>query len=360
MTKRSVLNLLDVDPTKEPMFFGNGLGLQRYDKVKYPRIKQFAERQRLYYWSPEEIELSKDKLDFINLSDADKHIYTKNLQYQILLDSVQGRALIETVGKYNSLNELESCINSWQFFENIHSLSYTHIINNVYDNPSKIFDDIKYDNYIINRASSVVEYYNELLNIKDTASLKEKWEYLYLTLISINILEGIRFYTSFACSFAFAEEDKMLQSAKILGLISRDEQIHLQMSQYIINLLKTSESNYILEEVIAELEPKVISMYEQAYNDEIEWANYLFKEGSSLRLNVSILTNYIGWLTNVRLAAIGINHEVQAPKQNPINWINKYLNSSNVQAAPQEIELTSYLTRGLDKSKLTNLKGFKL
>lgn len=139
-----------------------------------------------------------------------------------------------------------------------------------------------------------------------------------------------------------------------------DEQIHLQMSQYIINLLKTSESNYILEEVIAELEPKVISMYEQAYNDEIEWANYLFKEGSSLRLNVSILTNYIGWLTNVRLAAIGINHEVQAPKQNPINWINKYLNSSNVQAAPQEIELTSYLTRGLDKSKLTNLKGFKL
>jgi len=220
---RSVLTILETDTTKEPIFFGSGLGLQRYDVVKYPKIKQFAERQRLYYWSPEEIELTKDKLDFVKLSASEKHIYTKNLQYQILLDSVQGRALLETIGKYNSLNELESCINTWQFFENIHSLSYTHIITNVYDNPSKVFDDIAYDKYILARAKSVVEFYDQLLNVKDGASLKEKWEYLYLTLISINILEGIRFYVSFACSFAFAEEDKMMQSAKILSLIARKQ-----------------------------------------------------------------------------------------------------------------------------------------
>jgi ribonucleoside-diphosphate reductase beta chain len=357
---KTLLNIKNNNTTKEPIFFGSEMGLQRYDVIKYPKLKELAKRQRSYYWDPEEVEISKDKLDFVKMSDREKHVYIKNLQYQILLDSAQGRSLLATLGKYCSLNELETCLTTWQFFENIHSLSYTHIIENIFNDASPIYDDITSDYRICDRAVSVIKYYDNLLNIKEHATEKEKWQALYLTLISINILEGIRFYVSFVFNFAFAEEDKMLQSAKIMSFIAKDESVHLQMSQYIINLLKREESTLLLEEIIAESEPLVISMYEDACAEEIEWAKYMLRDGPILRLNLDLVCSGVRWLTNTRMKAIGIKPVVEGPLQNPISFMNKYLYSDSVQVAPQETELTSYIIRGLDKSKLNDFSSFKL
>lgn len=358
---RSVINYKNTNEyLNQPLFFGAGLGLQRYDVQKHPRLEVLSKRQLSYFWIPEEFDLTKDVSDFADFSEGERHIFTSNLQYQILLDSVQGRAILQSLGQYASLPELESCLNIWQFFENIHSRSYTYIIKNVYTNPSAVFDDILTTKEILARALTVCEQYNKLINIPDTIEKKALYTSLYLTLVSTNILEGLRFYVSFACSFAFGELGRMLGSAKILSKIAQDENCHLQISQYLLNLLK-QESDPLWLEVMQEQQSTVISMFQEAVNQEVEWANYLFVKGNMLGINPEILTLYVKWLCNHRLRAIGLESLYDVPTNNPIPWISKWLNSGDSQPAPQETELTSYLTGGgIDKTKTIELGDFSL
>lgn len=339
--EKSLINLKQIDFTKEPLFFGEGLNLQRYDKFRYENIFNLFKQQLSFFWRPEEVSLAgKEKSDYNNLSEHEKFIFTKNLSYQILLDSIQSRGISHLLEDCSN-PEMEAFAKTWEFFETLHSYSYTYIIKNVYPSPGDVFDNILNDKEILKRTTSVTKYYDGLIESIPNDSIENKKKKLYLTLVSINILEGIRFYVSFACSYCFAENKKMEGNAKIISLINRDENCHLGFTQIILNLLrKNSDEGFV--EIAKECEPIVIKMFEDAAKEEIEWANYLFKDGGILGLNAEILTKYMKWLTNTRMRAIGLAPFFEKT-ENPISWISNWTSSKSVQNAPQETEIESYV-----------------
>ncbi|UNU73243.1 ribonucleotide-diphosphate reductase subunit beta [Moraxella nasovis] len=365
------------DALKEPMFFGQPVNVSRYDQQKHPIFEQLIEKQLSFFWRPEEIDVSRDRIDFADLSDHEQHIFLSNLKYQTLLDSIQGRSPNVVLLPIVSIPELETWIETWSFSETIHSRSYTHIIRNVVSDPSKIFDDIIENEYILERAYDIAKYYDELhicaqlydlhgageydvCGKKMPVNLKELKKKLYLCLMAVNVLEAIRFYVSFACSFAFAERKVMEGNAKIIKMIARDEALHLNGTQHMINLMRTGRDDPQMVQIAAECQDEAIEIFRSAAEQEKTWAAYLFKDGSMIGLNRDILCQYVEFITNTRMAAVGLP-TIFATKSNPIPWINTWLSSDNVQVAPQETEITTYLV-GQINSDLddSDLDGFEL
>ena len=364
----TVFNKNKVDFTKEKIFFGEQLNTQRFDEFKYPIFDKLTQTQLGFFWRPEEVSLQKDRADYQGLSASQKHIFTSNLRYQTLLDSVQGRAPALAFLPFISLPELESCVITWDFMETIHSRSYTHIIKNIYSDPSDVFDTILDEPAIIARAETVTKRYDDfiLLGRKHLIGQKvdeyELYKALYLALISVNILEGIRFFVSFACSFAFGELKLMEGSAKIISLIARDENLHLAVSQNIINNYRNKENDTEMLEIMQECEPLVYKMYDEAVQQEKDWADYLFKEGSMIGLNAALLNQYVEFMANRRMKSIGLTPPYeQSTRNNPLPWTEHWLNSRGLQNAPQETEIESYVVGGIKQDVETNsFKGFQL
>jgi len=375
----TVFNTNAVDTTKGKMFFGPPLGVQRYDKFKYPIFDRLTQTQLGFFWRPEEVSLQKDRGDYPQLNDAQKHIFTSNLKYQILLDSVQGRAPGMAFAPYCSLPELEGCMNIWQTMEMIHSRSYTHIIKNVYPDPSEVFDKILDDKKILARAESVTKAYDEFINYAheyDQSNMwKEGWRdsptsewtlrdlkrKLYRAVANVYILEGVRFYVSFACSFAFGELKLLEGSAKIISLIARDESQHMTVTQNILNNWKKGDDPDMLE-IIKEEEENVYKMFVDCVEEEKDWANYLFKDGSIIGLNDKLLQNYVEWTANRRLKSIGFKPIFDTPMaNNPLPWTAHWLSSKGMQVAPQETEVESYMVGSIKQDvKKDTFAGFKL
>ena len=375
----TVFNTEEVDTKKQPMFFGKPLGVQRYDNFKYPAFDKLTTQQLGYFWRPEEVSLQKDRGDYQLLRPEQKHIYTSNLKYQIMLDSVQGRAPGMAFIPYCSLPELEACMEVWGFMEMIHSRSYTYVIKNVYADPADVFDTIIQDERIIERAASVTESYDEFINqaqcwgqgnfwqesARSSPSaqwcLKDLKRSLYRAIANVNILEGIRFYVSFACSFAFGELKLMEGSAKIIGLIARDESQHLVLTQTILNNWRKCDDPDMVD-IMKEEEEWTYKMFDLCVNEEKKWADYLFKDGSMIGLNDKLLQNYVEWIANRRMKAIGLKPAYDVPlKNNPLPWTTHWLNSKDMQVAPQETEVESYVIGGIKQDvKKDTFSGFKL
>jgi len=365
------------DQLKEPMFFGQSVNVSRYDQQRYEIFEKITEKQLSFFWRPEEIDLSRDKIDFKKLNKNERHIFLSNLKYQTLLDSIQGRSPNVAFLPIVSLPELETWIETWSFSETIHSRSYTHIIRNISNNSDVVFKDIVNNRNIINRAVDISYYYDELIrtthywqllgegihrinNEVINVNLFDLKKKLYLCLISVNVLESIRFYVSFACAFAFAERKLMEGNAKMIRLIARDESLHLTATQYMLNILVKYEVFEGMSGVFNNCKSECYKIFERAAQQEKEWATYLFQNGSILGLNVEILYKYIEYITNVRLRAIGLN-ELFPKRLNPIPWINSWFTSDNVQVAPQEVEISSYLVGQIDSTLEENeFKNFKL
>ena len=375
----TVFNKEEVETKKQPMFFGKPLGVQRYDAFKYPVFDRLTTQMLGYFWRPEEVSLQKDRADYQSLRPEQKHIFTSNLKYQILLDSVQGRGPGMAFAPYTALPELESAMNVWQFMEMIHSKSYTYIIKNVYPDPSEVFDTILNDERILDRAKSVTRAYDEFINeaqqwgqsnlwkdgwentqAKDN-SLNELKRKLYRAVANVNILEGIRFYVSFACSFAFGELKLMEGSAKIISLISRDENQHLVLTQNIIKNWMNGDDPE-MQEIAREERNNVIGMFKNAVEEEKEWAEYLFSGGSMIGLNDKLLNQYVEWIANKRMKALGIDPIYDQPlRNNPLPWTQHWISSKGLQVAPQETEVESYVVGGIKQDmKKNSFSGFKL
>lgn len=363
MTKKknipSLYSSEKIDFMQEPMFFGQGKNLQRYDIQKYPFFEKLSQRMLSYFWRPEEVSLVKDINDFNNLTDQEKFIFTENLKYQILLDSVQGRSPFLTFGQVATLPEVEEAIIIWDFFETIHSISYSYIIKNVYPNPTIVFDEIMENTMIAERAGAVTEKYNEFyqymiqyhaqqmgMKAETEISLRELKKKLYLALISVNILEGVRFYVSFACAFAFAENKKMEGNAKIIKFIARDENEHLAITLKMIRALQRNEDEGFMD-IIPELEEEVYALFKDAAEQEMRWAEHLFENGSIIGLNAKLLTKYMKYLTDKRLRGIGLK-PIYNEKTNPLSWMNHWLKNDAVEVLPQETEISSYVVGGID------------
>ena len=369
----------DVDTRKQPMFFGAPLGLQRYDQYKYPIFDKLTQQQLGYFWRPEEVSLQKDRADYAHLRPEQKHIFTSNLKYQIMLDSVQGRGPGMAFIPYCSLPELEACMEVWGFMEMIHSRSYTYIIKNVYSDPSEVFDTILDDERIMSRAETVTSGYDEFINSAQHYGTSNDWLFaqegagyareerielkrkLYRAVANVNILEGIRFYVSFACSFAFGELKLMEGSAKIISLIARDENQHLGITQNILNKWREGDDAE-MQQIAKEEENWVVSSFQKCVNEEKAWAQYLFKNGSMIGLNDKLLNNYVEWIANRRMKSIGIKPIYDIPaKNNPLPWTEHWISSKGLQVAPQETEVESYVVGGIKQDmKKDTFAGFKL
>lgn len=349
----------------EPMFFGQPVNVARYDQQKFDIFEKLIEKQLSFFWRPEEVDVSRDRIDYANLPEHEKHIFISNLKYQTLLDSIQGRSPNVALLPLVSIPELETWIETWSFSETIHSRSYTHIIRNIVNDPSIVFDDIVQNKHIIARAEEIACYYDDLIEytqyynllgigehqingktvVIDLHELKKK---LYLCLMCVNVLEAIRFYVSFACSFAFAERELMEGNAKIIKLIARDEALHLTGTQQMLNLMRTGADDPEMAQIAAETQEECFQLFRRAAMQEKDWAEYLFKDGSMIGLNKDILGQYVEYITNLRMQAVGLPPAFEHAKQNPIPWINAWLSSDNVQVAPQEVEVSSYLVGQID------------
>lgn len=363
-----------LDPTGGPT-------IQRYDTLKYATFDKLTDKQLGFFWRPEEVDIYQDAKDFKGLTEHERHIFTSNLKRQILLDSVQGRAPVEAFAPIVSLPEIENWIQTWTFSETIHSRSYTHIIRNVYSNPSKIFDEMMDIQEIVDCAGDISKYYDDLIDMSSwynllgegtfevlekgmdegmevKVDLYELKKLLWLTLMSVNILEGVRFYVSFACSWAFAELKKMEGNAKIIKLIARDENLHLASTQLLLKTLKTDDPDFV--KIAAETEQECIQMFVDAVDQEKEWADYLFKDGSMIGLNTELLSDYIEFICTRRMRNVDLESPYDV-KSNPLPWTQKWISGADVQVAPQETEITSYVSGGTkqDVSEDT-FKGFSL
>lgn len=366
-----------VDHTKVKAFLdpSGGPTIQRYDTLKYKQFDGLTDKQLGFFWRPEEVDIYQDAKDFKNLTEHERHIFTSNLKRQILLDSVQGRAPAESFGSIVSLPELENWIITWTFSETIHSRSYTHIIRNVYSNPSKVFDEMMDIQEIVNCADSISEYYDDLIEtagyynllgfgthtvngkkvVVDEYELKKK---LWLALMSVNILEGVRFYVSFACSWAFAELKKMEGNAKIIKLIARDENLHLASTQALLKVLKKDDPDF--ERIAEETEAECVQMFIDAVDQEKVWADYLFKDGSMIGLNTQLLSEYIEYIATKRMTNVSLKSPYNQ-KSNPLPWTQKWISGAEVQVAPQETEITSYVQGGTKQDvSADTFKGFSL
>jgi len=375
----TVFNTEKVDTKKQPMFFGQPLGVQRYDSYKYPIFDKLTTQQLGYFWRPEEVSLQKDRGDYQTLRPEQKHIYTSNLKYQIMLDSVQGRGPGMAFIPYCSLPELEACMEVWGFMEMIHSRSYTYIIKNIYSDPSEVFDTIIGDERILERAKSVTESYDDFIQSAQNYGTSNDWMFrlegvtnaketlndvkrkLYRAVANVNILEGIRFYVSFACSFAFGELKLMEGSAKIISLIARDENQHLALTQNILNKWREGDDPE-MQKIMKEEEEWTYKMFDRAVNEEKKWADYLFKDGSMIGLNDKLLQQYVEWIANRRLKAIGLKPQYDiSANNNPLPWTQHWISSKGLQVSPQETEVESYLVGGIKQDVASNtFANFKL
>ena len=374
----TVFNTNKVDIKKQPMFFGQPLGVQQYTSYKYPVFEKLTETQLGFFWRPEEISLQKDRSDYQTLRPEQKHIFTSNLKYQVMLDSVQGRGPGMAFMPYCSLPELESAMLVWETMEMVHSRSYTHIIKNLYSQPEEIFDTILDDERIMSRATAVTAGYDDFINSANQYSLGD-WRHaqegagyarderrelkrkLFRAIMNVNILEGVRFYVSFACTFAFGELKLMEGSAKIVSLIARDENQHLVLTQNIINKWRDGDDPEMKEIYEEEIEHSR-EMFDQCVQQEREWAKYLFKDGSMIGLSENLLSNYVQWIANRRMKAIGLKPLYDVPaKNNPLPWTEHWIKSKSVQVAPQETEITSYVIGGIKQDiKEDAFSGFSL
>ncbi|QDP01111.1 class Ia ribonucleoside-diphosphate reductase subunit beta [Thalassotalea sp. PS06] len=362
----STFNRVNNDPLLEPMFMGNTVNVSRYDQQKHPIFEKLIEKQLSFFWRPEEVDISKDRADWQSLTTSEKHIFISNLKYQTLLDSIAARSVNVCLLPLVSIPELETWIETWGFYETIHSRSYTHILRNLFTDPSEVFDDIVINENILNRASAISHYFDRLILLSQlyqsqgegtydidgeevVVSQREIKKALYLSVCSTNALEAIRFYVSFACSFAFAERELLEGNAKIIKLIARDEAVHLTATQHILNLWASGKDDPEMTEISKELHEEGLALFLDVIEQEKQWADYLFKDGSMIGLNAEILKQYIEYLSNQRLTAIGYEPQF-AVKSNPLPWINAYLSSDNVQVAPQETEISSYLVGQTDSA----------
>jgi len=361
---------------EKTMFFDEAVDIARYDQVKYSQFENFTDKQLGFFWRPDEVDLGKDRKDFGDLTDHESHIFTSNLKRQILLDSVQGRSPNMAFLPVVSLPELETWIETWSFSETIHSRSYTHIIRNVYPNPSKVFDEITSIQEILDCAEDISKYYDDLIELSmwyqmlgegshtvngkevvvDLYQLKKA---LYKTIMSVNILEGVRFYVSFACSWAFAELKKMEGNAKIIKLIARDENVHLASTQQILKSIIKDDPDF--KKIAEECQDECIKMFTDAVEQEKEWAEYLFKDGSMIGLNKELLSDYIEWIGNRRMHSVGLPSPYKVSQANPLPWTQKWISGAEVQVAPQETEITSYVIGGVKQDVSTDtFKGISL
>lgn len=354
----SVFKIRNIPHGSAKLFFDGNVDIQRYETSKYPIFAKLLDQQQSFFWRPTEINLSKDAIDFKQFSKAQEHVFTSNLKRQILLDSVQGRAPTIAYGPIVSDPTLEALIVWWTAMEVIHSQSYTHILRNVYPNPSKVFDEMKDIREIVECGDSVSIFYDELIERQNRLEYGhiETKRALYRSLLATNALEQIRFQVSFACTFAFGQQDLMIGSSKIIGLIRNDESLHQGITQNLLKYLPQDDEDF--KRIAEEERQTAKQIYLDVHTQEKEWVDYLFQEGPIFGLTSEELKLYLDWLTDNRMQHFGLESPITAPKKKPLPWLRRWEDGKSDQVAPQEGEILSYQVGNVDMNISDNSIDF--
>lgn len=357
----AILNENDVDFTQQPMFGGEGLGLIRSDVVKYRRIAELTDRQIGQFWQPEEFDLTRDRLDYKDLEPHEKHIFDSNIKYQALLDSLQVVGIGELFGRYTSLPEVKEWTVAWSFSELIHDRSYTHILRNINNDPTPVLDEIIRTPQIISRARYITAGYDHMSLVMANPKSKpiDRAKAIVGAHCTANILEGILFYVSFACSYAFSKNGKMEGNTKTISSINRDEILHLAYTQYVMNLFRKGAEGSLMQDAYGEMEDQMRDMYALAVEQESAWADFLFMHGTILGLNANIAKQYTEYLAQRRMVAVGLKPFVDGKLENPIPWVSEFTQMAVTQQAPQEVDKMDYIGNAVDSSGLDTFQ-FKL
>jgi ribonucleoside-diphosphate reductase beta chain len=339
----TVLNTKNYDMLTNPMFLGESLGLQRYDIIKYPIFVDLTDKQLKNFWKHDEVNLTKDRMDYESLSPTERFIFENNLKWQTMTDSMLSRSIHE-VSQYVTNPELEICMSTWSFFETIHSRSYTWVLQNITKNPAKFFDSILEDKEVVTRANFIKDSYDKLLG--KPADIKQS---IFDAVLSTFITESLSFYISFACTLYFKYRGKMVGNGAIIQLIERDENLHQAISFNILKYWKNNP-NEGFQQIVKDNEQKVYDLFALTVENEKSWVEYLFSQGDLVGLNAELMCGYIEWLANNRLHSLGFK-KIYDRKTNPIGgWLDTFSDSSRIQAAPQETEIVRYEVGALDKS----------
>lgn len=362
-----------IDFTKEPMFLGSGKNTQRFDSMKYPFFDEKNEKMQGFDWAFNEAKLKTDYVDFnTKMTFADQFKYTKVLQKLIFLDSLQGRGILLTLGHIVSLPELENAMLVWEYFEGAkHSKTYTENLRGVYDDPARIFDESFEIPELMLLAKSISNPYNEcyeliiemqykiIKNLEITPEfMKALKKSVIKLLVVINILEGVRFYSGFACIWALNKSQGFVEgTSKNLKFICRDENQHLALTQKMLQILRKVKEEGFQEEY-EEMRETIINLYKEAYYEEEAWIDYLFQHGSTIGLNAEISKQYLKYIINRRLKAIGENIIFSGFNENPIPWIESYINMDKNEVLPQEGEILNYITGGINKDVKVDTVNF--
>lgn len=367
----TVFNKEETDKMEQPMFLGTCNNVLRFDEQKYPVFEKLRKKQLGFFWQPEEVDVSQDKKDFAGLSDSEQHIFTSNIKLQTLADSMAGRAISVATISAVSLPEVETwyeIVAGWE--SAIHASSYSHIIRGIYDDPTEVFGSIINTPEIVARAAQMGDQFDELIEYTEWVNMLgfgvhtvngetievnpfELKCLLYKAVIALYILEGIRFYASFACSFAFVERQLMDGNGKIIKLIARDENLHAAGGLAVLSIWNKGQDDPEMLEVMEFCKDDALAMFKDAEKQEHTWADYLFQHGSMIGMNAEILKQYITELTLIRQRDIGLieDETKQIPKTNVskvLPWMHAYITSDDIQVAPQETEISSYLSASTD------------
>lgn len=352
----SILNVTKAE--KQPLYFGEEMGLQTYLSPRYPELYNLFIEQRSCHWIETQVDLSGDQKQWATLPQAYKEITILNLSNQVMMDSLLGRAPLVSLAPFVSNEEYEIMLIEWQRVEaTLHSVTYSHMIRSVFPDPERVLEEIKLNAKALHRLDRIKGLFDELylqsvmyqsdkeLNGEDWRELyPEKMQYLRRLLLkthaSIYFLESNKFNASFSMTFALAEQDVMNGFANLLKLISRDElTLHTKMSEAVLRILaKTWPEDW------AAVQDEVLELFNEAILGEVEWGKHVL-QGSRVIVgyNADILKDYVYYIGKRSLQKIGIQPpDYLTVDKNPIPWINEWLNMSSVQVAPQETEITNY------------------
>jgi ribonucleoside-diphosphate reductase beta chain len=365
-TPTSVFKVRDKSPADVKIFLdeAGAVDISRSDIVKYPIFKKQADAMLANFWKPQEIVLTKDGVDFNqNMDDNERFIFTSNLKSQVIMDSIQSMALSQAFLPICSDPAVKRCIVYMDQQESVHDDSYQHIIRNVYNDPTAVFDEMTSIEPLVNRGKSVAAYYDrQILTIAKyrlgLCSIDEVKRSTWLCLNAVNALEGLRFMQSFSVAFCFGNLGKMQGNASIIKLIASDELLHQAFTTALIRTLPEDDEDYIA--VREECLPEVEHIFMETVDQEKAFSKFTFQNGSLIGLNEAISYQYLDFMAAKRMRAIGMTYKNESPRTNPLPWMAKYLNEGTIQVAPQEQEITAYQQNTIADVSSDTFVGFDL
>ncbi|HXP51039.1 MAG TPA: ribonucleotide-diphosphate reductase subunit beta, partial [Bacteroidia bacterium] len=300
------------------------------------------------FWKPQEINLSKDKSDFLALDEFEQHLFLSNIRSQIVQDHIQSLGLAQSFLPITTDPMVKRCINLIEFQEEVHAIAYEHIAKNIFNDPSIVFEGMDEIKEIVARSTSVTKYYDLLLDevAKYRLNLTSQYKVrraAWMALQAINALEGIRFFVSFACSFSFGDSGRMVGNATEIKMIANDELLHVAFTTALLRILPEDYPEFA--EIERECREEAFALFMDVVAEERLWNAYLFSKGSLIGLNQEILDQYLSFMAAKRMRAIGMEYPDEVPRTNPLPMMGRWLNEGDSQPAPQETEITSYVHR---------------